>query len=211
MTNLSNLFENARNQPLEFKTKELLKGLPIDLFNVFNEAKLLTNTEAQTKPLGYRSRNFMTEIMYGNVVGILRQNYPESICLDKHGRPYLPLGENIRLYFKKLSKKRTPNNIITKNVTKMNSQSLFGEEGMVNVVYAGFILNGSDWTGDFKEVLLVYIDLKYQRTPLWTVDLSDAEFRRNVVPVTYMSQPQLPQIDETTLVSVKREAQSAAG
>lgn len=185
-TNVQDFFDKSKNLKLKTRVEQLLKNCPIDFVSVFAKARLLTINDASKKPSYYKQRNYMAENMYGNVIGILYDNFPDYMEKDTHERPYVVLEKDIRLYIKKLTKKYLPNNIKTKHVDCLNAQELFDQDEHIHVVYAGFVLEQNDWALDFKEICLSYLNKAFRNVAAWIVDLSADDYRKNKSIVTYL-------------------------
>lgn len=207
-TKVNDFFEKARNLPLKERVEKRLVDIPIDFVNVFSTAKQMTLSEASLKPANYKQRNYMAELMYGNVIGILYDNYPELMRKDEQNRPYIFLDSQTRLYLKKLTENYLPNNIKTDHVKKMNMQQLFDEEDQIHILYAGFVLNMNDWTQNLKEVCVSYINRVYNTRSAWIIDLQLNEYRKHTSIVTYLDTTVEA---ETTLVTVPSANEQKTG
>lgn len=175
---LHNIFEKARNLPLQKEVEEGLKRIGVDLVSIFENARQMTVKEAAKKSALFIPRNYMAEVMHGNAIGLLYQVIPQFMRKDKHNRAYIALGDSIRVYVKKLSPKRyTPSNIKTKHVNNMDFQTLFEDDEKVHVVYAGYVLDSNDWVLEFKEVCVSYLNRFYKNEAAWIINLRETEYR----------------------------------
>lgn len=209
-TNVDDFFEKSRNLKLKGEVESLLQQSPIDLNAILNTARTMTLDDASVKPSQYKGRNFMAETMYGNVIGLLYDNYPEYMREDDHGRPFILLAKDIRIYIKKLNEQFLPNNVTTKHVKVLNAQDLFINEEQIHVLYAGFVLDRNDWALDFKEVCIVYRNKVFYTKIAWVVDLTEAVFTKSTSIVSYLTRD-ANAVEDQSLVSVPRDQERKTG
>jgi hypothetical protein len=178
-TNLQDSFDKSRNLHLKPIVEERLKALGISLPAIFDKARKLTVAEASAKPPNYKQRNYMAVVMHSYVIGLLSENVRDLLKADKEGRPYLLLGDNMRLYFKKLTpNKYLPSNINTEHVKCLNEQELFENEEKIHVFYAGYVLDDEDWNLEFKEVCISYRNRVFAKESAWVIDLRTIEYQK---------------------------------
>jgi hypothetical protein len=187
--------------------EDLLKSCPIDFVAVINQARKMTLIEAAAKPPQYKQRNWMAENMYGNIIGLLHENYPEYMQTDTYGRPYILLAPNIRVYLKKLTETYLPNNIKTRHVKKLNAQDLFSDKERISIVYAGFVLTRNDWALEFKEICITCLNRVYINRPAWTIDLTEEQYRKSISIISYMETA----TTQENLVSVSKKQEDKTG
>jgi hypothetical protein len=123
----------------------------------------------------------MVENMYGNMIGLLYDNYPEMMQLDKEDRPYLKLAADVRIYMKKLDEKYLPSNVITRHVLKLRGQELFEDGSRIHVLYAGYRLKDEVWGNDLVGTFMSYVNKYYPTRTEWILDL--AEYKKNITIV----------------------------
>jgi hypothetical protein len=176
MENISSgFYDNPQNKELEKRMRDLLSKGEIDFTQILNEAQKLTISDASRKPSHYKQRNFMAENMYGNMIGLLFDNYPGYLRRDKHKRPFVKFENDIRIYLKKLTPKSyLPSNIETDYVKKLKCQELFTpESSRINVLFAGYVLKEDDWFIPFEECCISYINRFFIDQVAWTIDLKE--------------------------------------
>jgi hypothetical protein len=196
--NLQNYFSDHNPSQLKDYCSSLLRASKIDLSAIIDMGHRLTLLDAELKSSNYKQRNFMPEIMYGNFVGLLYDNYPEMMQQDAEDRPYLKLANDVRIYPKKLNEKYLPSNIITNHVMALNGQELFVDDTQIHVLYAGFVLSDKLWPNELKGHFISYVHSYFPTRVEWVLDLAD--FRKNKaieIPI------HIQQIEER-LVSAKR-------
>lgn len=177
----NDLRDYFRDENPSMKIKSYCHGLlsesKIDVAGIIGLAHKLTLLDAELKSTNYKQRNFMTENMYGNMIGLLYDNYPEMMQIDKEDRPYLKLSADARIYMKKLNEKYLPSNIITQYVLKMRGQELFEDGSQIHVLYAGYLLNNEVWGNELTGTYISYINKYYPTKTEWILDL--AEYKKN--------------------------------
>jgi hypothetical protein len=151
----------------EMESIYLAKG--IDLQHVFNIAHV--KTLQNPTPFNHRGRGFMSSTMNGNIIGTMKDLYPEHMLVDVHGRDYLSLDPQTRAYLKKLDRNYCPRNIPTNYVKQLNRMELLFEDTPITVLYAGFRLqNDNIW----DQLLGCYlVEMKELRRTNWVSDLAD--------------------------------------
>lgn len=165
MTNLENSNEKS-------KVLDAILKAGIDLVSLLNEAHKNTLELLGSFPPTFQTRCLKSNIMSGQIKGLAQKKYSQYFRLDKHDRPYLSLEKGeIRIFFKKLDKKKRPNNVPTRYATLLMSPTLFEPGvGVTLPVYAGYQLNVSDWsiiTG------MYVVSMTNRLTVNWYIDVED--------------------------------------
>lgn len=114
--NLQDYFKNYNKSEIEEYCKRILSESHVDFYSAFAQARKLTIEYAKSKPPNYITRNSLPLQMYDNMVGCLKDLYPNLMHEDKEGCPFLLIAEDLRMYPKKLSNTYVPGNIITEHV-----------------------------------------------------------------------------------------------
>ena len=121
----------------------------------------------------------MTENMYGNMIGLLYDNYPDMMHIDREDRPDLKLSADVRIYMKKLNEKYLPSNVVTQYVLQLRGQELFEDGSQIHVLYAGYLLNEEVWGNNLTGTFISYVNKYYPTRTEWILDL--AEYRKDAV------------------------------
>lgn len=145
----------------------------VDLEGGILQAHDLTLSEARQKRSHYMGRNWMADTMNGNIVGKFRDDYRDLMFVDDEGTPYLLIGKDIRIYFKKLGKKYNPNNIPTKHVADLWSHNGGYDGNKIHTLYVGYkLLNDKVWetvTGTYG----AYPNNFFRKKMDWIIDLGN--------------------------------------
>ena len=186
-------YDDPLNEKLKVRTRELLTSCCVDFAQIFNEAQKLTFEDAKRKPSHYKRRNFMAENMYGNIIGLLVDNYQSLIEEDAHKRPFIRLDKDVIIYIKKLTPKTyIPNNIITEHVKELKYQELFEDAARINVLFAGFVLKNEDWFVPFENVCIAYLNRFYTHQAAWIIDLKDYPKSGTIISPLVPVEPDAP-------------------
>ncbi|MFN8286028.1 MAG: hypothetical protein U0V74_04705 [Chitinophagales bacterium] len=159
----------APNSTLEYIV-QAFKDKGVDCKSIILEAHGLTLNEAKAKLNYYQNRNWIANTMNGNIIGKMRDAYPELMRIDGHGRPYMELQNDIHIYFKKMDANFRVNNIPTKHVEDLWSQLKGSGEAKIHVLFVGFILEKEDWSA-IRGVYAAYPSDYFKRKVDWKIDL----------------------------------------
>lgn len=176
-TNLSDYFEQHNPNTVKDYCDQLLKDGIVDFASIIELAHKLTLMDAEMKSSNYKQRNFMAEVMFGNYVGLLYDNYAELMQTDDEKRPYLRLADDVRVYPKKLNEKYLPSNVVTGHVKKLNGQELFEDGSKIHVLYSGYILTDSIWPNALKGNYISCVNTYFHSKLEWVLDLE--EYRKS--------------------------------
>ncbi len=186
---LQNYVDNHNPSVLRNYCHSLFQKSELDMASVYEEAHKLTLQDAERKRSHYKRRNFMAENMYGNMVGLLIDNYPELIDLDSEKRPFIKLSDNVRIYPKKLDEKYLPNNIVTKHVLRLRGQKLITGGTKIHVLNAGFVLDGKEWMKQPKGYFVSYTNEYYPTKTEWVLDLNEYRKSKAIILPYDVQQP----------------------
>jgi hypothetical protein len=175
--NLRDYFSENPSGKIKAYCDRLLKNSHIDLAKIIGLAHKLTLLDGELKSTNYKQRNYMTENMYGNMIGLLYDNYPDLMQIDKEARPYLKLASDARIYMKKLNEKYLPSNVVTQYVLKLRGQELFEDGSQIHVLYAGYLLKEEVWGNDLTGTFISYVNKYYPTRTEWILDL--AEYKKD--------------------------------
>ena len=190
MVNLDNFFDSDEGKSVrQIEIENLYVSKGIDLEPVFKEA--LIETIRNPTPIKYRGRGFMANHMNWNLIGMLKETYPDYMEIDSYKRDYFLLEKNVRIYFKKLDSKNRPSNIITKHVAELNSMQLF-YHNETTILYGGFRLRSDKHWDDITCNLL---EMKNLKQPNWVSSLEDLAYTiaKNKLEQTPMFKANLPE------------------
>ena len=182
-----------------------LKLSEVDLHKLITKAKELTIAEASLKPKNYKQRNYMAEIMYGNMIGLAYENYGKLIHQDNVRCHYFLLSKNLRIYLKKLDN-NLPNNVLTDAVIKRRGELMLNDE-RIHALYAGYNLDDNDWAKEFKNVSATYMNIYNPRKMEWALDLKDYIKQNSIIKAfndTVADEENLVKVSE---IAVKKSAQ----
>lgn len=189
-TNLQGLFgmdEGKSPRQIICEGTYLQNGVDFD--PVFDEAYELTM--ADSTPDIYRGRGFMAYHMNWNLIGLLKQKFPNRMATDQHGRSYYVLDVHTRIYFKKLNSKYAPDNIPTDHVRELNSMSMFYSQDNTTILYAGIKI-GEDSIWQEREGCYL-VEMRNLMRPNWISDLSELSYIMNrpktQIPLTTIKLP----------------------
>jgi hypothetical protein len=158
--------KSARQQQFE----DLYVSTGIDIVPIIRDAHRKVLTEAATQSPEFVDKLFWAHGMNRNMVGFLTQRYPDMVHHDEANRVYIKLGEQARIYFKKLDDKFRPRNIPTGHVIDLNSAQgqLFGRE--MTVLYVGPRLKQKNL---WDEIDCFMVEMRNNTRCEWVSDLSD--------------------------------------
>lgn len=156
----------------QIECQDALTASHVDFYKIIVRAHEMTLEDAERKRKHYKQRNFMAESMYGNMTGLLYDNYPTMMFEDRTGCPYLRLTKNIRMYPKKLNEKYLPNNIVTNSVKEKRGQELHLNDEQIHVLYAGYLLEENNWM-KLQGIYASYVNKYYPTDTEWALDLKD--------------------------------------
>lgn len=180
-----------------------LNEAPVDFYRIITSAHALTLEDAARKRKHYKQRNFMAESFYGNMVGLLYDNYPMRMHQDAYGCPYVLLSKNVRVYPKKLDEDYLPNNIVTKSVKARRGQSLLLRPEQIHVLFAGYsLVNNNDWM-QLRGVYASYINKYYPRNTEWAIDLADFKKEEALVVDRPIVETEDEQLVKVPMIAVK--------
>ncbi|RAJ11079.1 hypothetical protein LX64_00687 [Chitinophaga skermanii] len=170
MANLGSLFEipkwsSERQQQME--KIYLMKGIDLESIFYIAHEKTLSNPT----PVTHRGKSFMSQTMNGNLIGTMKEMYPDHMEKDVHGRDFFSLDAQTRVYFKKLDNAYCPRNIPTNHVRQLNSGELLLGDTPITVLYAGFRLENDNIWDNITGCYLT--ELRDMHKVLWVSDLSD--------------------------------------
>jgi hypothetical protein len=177
-TNLSDYFSENRSQQIREYCNGLLNSSTVDLAGIINLAHKLTLLDGELKSSNYKQRNYMAESMFGNMIGLLYENYPQMMNLDIEKRPFLKLADDVRVYPKKLNEKYLPGNVVTNHVLALRGQELFQDGSQIHVLYGGYVLHDEVWGNQLKGTYISYVNEYYPTKTEWVLDLE--EYRKNI-------------------------------
>jgi hypothetical protein len=172
MSSNFSLFSNSSSgkseRQLQFENLYITAG--IDFLPIITDAHRKVLQEAATQSPEFVDKLFWAHGMNRNMVGFLKQRYPERVHYDEANRVYIKLGDQARVYFKKLDEKFKPRNIPTGHVIDLNSAQgqLFGRE--LTVLYVGPRLRRRNvW----DEIDCFMVEMRNNSRCEWVSDLSD--------------------------------------
>ncbi len=172
-TELTDYLASHKISKAQTECSNALINSNVDLYKIIVRAHEMTLEDAGRKRKNYKQRNFMAESMYGNMIGLLYDNYPTVMFEDRTGCHYLRLAKNIRVFPKKLNEKYLPNNIVTKSVKEKRGQELLLNDEQVHVLYAGYCLeNEINWM-KLEGIYASYVNKYYPTNTEWALDLKD--------------------------------------
>lgn len=186
-TVMPGFYDDPKNYQLRERVNKLLDQCSIDFTAIFNEAQQLTHTDANRKQSHYKGRNFMSENMYGNIMGLMTDNYPTYVHYDSYKRPFLKLDKDVYVYIKKLTPKTyVPSNVITNHVKALRYQQLFDSyDKVVNVLFGGYVLKDEDWFLPLEETCISYLNKFYYDQAAWTIDVKAyPKYQTIITPLT---------------------------
>jgi hypothetical protein len=191
VTNLHNLFDPGDGKSTrQVRIENFYVNNGMDLEPIFRQA--LDKTLNNDTPKGYRGRGFMATNMNWNVIGLLKETYPERMYVDAHKRDYFLLKKGIRIYFKKLDHHNCPNNIITNNVKSLNSMQLLLNDNPITILYAGFRIREDKYWDDISGSYL--LEMKNVKALNWCSSLEDLalDISKNIPEVTPIFTANIP-------------------
>ncbi len=189
--------KSIRQQEFE----DLYVGNGIDLMPIIMDAQQKTLDDASREPPEFVDKLFWAHGMNRNMVGFLKQRYPELVHFDEADRVYLKLGEEARIYFKKLDDGFRPRNIPTGHVVDLNSAQgqLFGRD--LTVLYIGPRLKKENvW----DEIECFMVEMRDLRRCEWVSDLSDLSSRMGGGPIRLVPSPATPVTPPAVAVRLKK-------
>ncbi len=173
MNDLTKYFATHTISEAQTICMKALNEAPVDFYRIITAAHALTLEDASRKRKHYKQRNFMAESFYGNMVGLLYDNYPMRMHQDVYGCPYVLLSKNVRVYPKKLDEHYLPSNIVTKSVKARRAQSLLLRPEQIHTLFIGYsLVNDNDWM-QLRGIYASYINKYYPRNTEWALDLND--------------------------------------
>lgn len=158
-------------EPIRTHCINELKTSNLDLVSLLKKAHKITLEEASLKRKYYKQRNYMAEVMYGNIIGLLYDNYKEKMHIDEYGVHYLKVGKDVRVFIKKLNKNYLPSNQVTEIVKKRRGQELGLNDDKIHTLYAGYLLKDNIWTKELEGCFISYINKYYPKKSEWIYDL----------------------------------------
>jgi len=197
--------KSTRQQQFE----NLYIGFGINLLPVIEAAHDKTLDDASREPPEFIDRFYFAQAMNRNIIGIMKQQYPDLIRYDEAERVFIKLDDKTRVYFKKLDEKYRPSNIPTGHVAELNSAQgrLFGKE--LTVLYIGPRLrNKKVW----DDIDCYMVEMRDTKRCEWVSDLSDLASRMGgtVVPIVTPPTPIAPPAVAVRLRSKDQQANNGS-
>jgi hypothetical protein len=172
MEHINTFLDSYNKDTIKKHFDSTFKSAGVDFDGIIMDAHALTLAEASVKPKHHISKNWMAETMYGHMIGIALERHRDMVLYDQENRPYIKLGNDIRMYFKKLDEKYRPSNIDTEHVKNLLFQKIEEEGTQIYIGYVGYIINDGDWT-QVVGTYTSYIHKYYRKRIEWVLQMTD--------------------------------------